>query len=724
MSSVLYLYNSAQTVGPLSGTITQPSSGNTASIFLNTGTTLTVNQTAAGTFQGYIYGGGNLVLGSSSTNTLTLTATSVYTGSTTISGGTIESGVANALPATTQLSLATTGSSGNLNLNNYNQTVGGLSGGSSTSGIIITGSGIGGVLTVVNPNSGTSTYAGAISGTGGLVLGVNNTNGPNNLRTLLLTGASTYTGPTTINSGTLQTGANYVLTGGVLPVGPYTNPPSTYPGTFTLAASANALLNLNNFNLAIGSLQGGGPVGGNINLGNGNGQASTGGTLQIIQTINTVYAGVISGNGNLVVGGTGGGVLELVGNNTFQGNVSADLIVLGSTNTLPTTVNVIFNGSLPSDGIDMNGFNQQVGTISGGSAVNDSGNGTWVDSKNSGSKLTVAYASSNPYNGGVNTFSGVFSNDVSVFFDASFNNVSQTVILTGNSTTTGNFSVGNAHTNSAATTTVVVNSILGDDGTINTNGVSTLTIGKGGIVAGIGTINLITTVSAGTTGFAGGVIRGGFSDGTNNYGTLTFGDANVVANGFSANLTLNAGTTSSSLGATLQTEVTRTGANTANASLIVMNSGNFNISGNSTTKSININILDTTGSLVAGETYTFVLVEAVTANGSAIQVGGSGQAAGTVIDSASTPSGLGASSAGTLHKDINLSLTNNPAFNSAIRSWSLSVDPTGQYLDLTVNSAAVPEPEHIMLLCAGVLLAGFAIRRRWRQRDGPAASVA
>ena len=58
----LYLFNAAQTVGPLSGTIADPTDGNTAAIFLSPATTLTVNQTAAGTFQGYIYGGGNLVL--------------------------------------------------------------------------------------------------------------------------------------------------------------------------------------------------------------------------------------------------------------------------------------------------------------------------------------------------------------------------------------------------------------------------------------------------------------------------------------------------------------------------------------------------------------------------------------------------------------------------------------------------------------------------------------
>ena len=277
--------------------------------------------------------------------------------------------------------------------------------------------------------------------------------------------------------------------------------------------------------------------------------------------------------------------------------------------------------------------------------------------------------------------------------------------------------------NSSSTSTLVVNGILGDDGTVNMTGTtSTLTIGKGGIVAGIGTINLDTTVQVGTTTFKGGVIRGGFADGTNNYGTLSFSSANAVANGYTANLVLTAGTTTSALGATLQTEVARTGAGQAKASLIVINNGNFNISGASSTKSININILDTTGSLVGGETYTFVLVDV---GGGQIQVGGSPKSGGSIIDSATTANGLGTSSVGTQTKAIDLSLSNNPTFNAQVRSWSLSVDPTGEFLDLTLTSVAgVPEPEHILLMCAGVLLAGFAVRRRWQQRHRAAASVA
>jgi fibronectin-binding autotransporter adhesin len=122
----LFLYDAAQTVGPLSGTIASAATGNTASIFLSSATTLTINQTAAVTFQGNIYGGGNLVLGGASNNILTLTGNSTYTGSAAITGGTIQLNVPNALPTGTALSFAATvgtGTAATLNLNGFSQTM-------------------------------------------------------------------------------------------------------------------------------------------------------------------------------------------------------------------------------------------------------------------------------------------------------------------------------------------------------------------------------------------------------------------------------------------------------------------------------------------------------------------------------------------------------------------------------------------------------------------------
>ena len=81
------------TVGSLSGTLSTPSSGtNTATINTQTNRNFTVNQTAPGTYAGIIAGGGGLTLGSLSTNTLTLTGANTYSGTTTVSAGSLQVG--------------------------------------------------------------------------------------------------------------------------------------------------------------------------------------------------------------------------------------------------------------------------------------------------------------------------------------------------------------------------------------------------------------------------------------------------------------------------------------------------------------------------------------------------------------------------------------------------------------------------------------------------------
>jgi fibronectin-binding autotransporter adhesin len=90
-NAVLNLATAVDTTkGSLSGTIATPGSGtNTATINTQTGRTLTINQTAAGTYAGAINGAGAFTLGSLSTNTLTLTGRSTLTGNVTVSAGTL-----------------------------------------------------------------------------------------------------------------------------------------------------------------------------------------------------------------------------------------------------------------------------------------------------------------------------------------------------------------------------------------------------------------------------------------------------------------------------------------------------------------------------------------------------------------------------------------------------------------------------------------------------------
>ena len=89
--------------------------------------------------------------------TVTLSAAGSYSGTTTISAGTLAAGIANALPSTTALTIA---GNATFNLGGFNQSVGSVHGGGSVS----LGSG---TLTTGGDNTDT-TLAGVISGSGGL----------------------------------------------------------------------------------------------------------------------------------------------------------------------------------------------------------------------------------------------------------------------------------------------------------------------------------------------------------------------------------------------------------------------------------------------------------------------------------------------------------------------------------------------------------------------------
>jgi len=649
----LYLYNGAQTVGPLSGTIADAGDGNLAVIYLGgptNATSLTVNQTAPGTFPGILYGSGNLIVSSSSNSTLQLSGNSTYAGSTTINGGTVQLNVTNALPTSTALTL---GAAGTLNLNNFYQTVFSLSG----AGSINTGSGAGGILTVKNNNDLTFVYSGVMSGTGGL--NVNLTAGS----IQQLTGANSYTGPTNINGGTLQMGANGVLSNGATAT------------VLTTANTAGATFDLNNFNVTTGPIQGGGVLGGGILLGLGTGATGSGGTLTIKLPFTSTFAGNITGNGNLILSGSGT-TLILTGNNNINGSISADSYVAGNVGTNAQVFVPLGTGN----GLDMKMGSQQIASLTGGDSSGNNlqftGNGV-IDSSNVAPTLTVAVT--NSYPSSFNFGGGIF-NDVSLTLDSSFSNLSQVMTMSGNSPTTGNFKVGNFNATSSAISTLIVTGKLGDDGT--NGGAGSLTVGNGGIVAGTGTIHTSITVQSG------GTLRGGFTDGTsNNTGTLTINVTNPSNN----NVTL-------SQGSILQTEVSRISTGNANASMISVTAGSFNL--NPTTNgTFAISLLNSglnDAALVGGETYTINLAQ-MSGSGS-IQLNGSPMARGFIVPATDYT-------------------VNSPTL--LISNSSLALDSTGAYLQLTFT--AVPEPEHIMLLCVGVLLTGLAVRRRWRERS--AASV-
>ena len=150
---------------------------------------------------------------------------------------------------------------------------------------------------------GTLTYGTtAIAGANALA-----TSGPG---TVILTYANTYTGTTTVNSGTVKAGVGSVA--GVS--GPFGN-----NSNVTLANTLGATLDLNGYDTQIGSLAGGGTTGGNVTLGAK--------TLTVGNTTNTTYSGVISSSAGVTgvsLNKIGSGRLNLQNANTYTGKTVID----------------------------------------------------------------------------------------------------------------------------------------------------------------------------------------------------------------------------------------------------------------------------------------------------------------------------------------------------------------------------------------------------------------
>jgi autotransporter-associated beta strand protein len=201
-------------------TITLPISLNANSnINAQATSTLTLNGAlTAGTSNtaGVTYGGAGTVL---------LGAGGTYGGSTTVNGGTVRSGLDNALPVATNLTIG----GGTLDLAGHNQSVNSLAG---TAGAV-TNSAASPTSTLTVTGSTSTNYGGSL--TGGVALTQAGTG------TLTLSGNSSHTGGTLINAGgTVATGASssgnplgtgaVSLNGGTLVIGQFGNAVSGFNG--------------------------------------------------------------------------------------------------------------------------------------------------------------------------------------------------------------------------------------------------------------------------------------------------------------------------------------------------------------------------------------------------------------------------------------------------------------------------------------------------------------
>jgi outer membrane autotransporter protein len=309
-------YSGSQTIQGLSGS---------GAVYLGArNLTVTGGGTYAGSIQdgGFASGtGGSLTVGG---GTLTLSGSNTYTGATTVnSGGTLQAGAAGAFSPN---SAVTVNVGGALNLNSYNQTVAGLTGGGNVT--------LGSASLTVN-NATDYTYSGAMSGSGGLI--------KTGSGTLTLNGAQTYTGATLISAGTLTLGSANAL------------------ASSSGVTVSGGTLNFGGFDQTFQNLS---VTGGAINMGANNLTVNGGGT----------YAVVITGAGSLTK--TGSGTLYLTGNNTYSGGtvLNSGAVSIGSAGNIGSGP-ITFNGCTLQFSADMTlqnaiSLNSSDGTFdTGGHAV-------------------------------------------------------------------------------------------------------------------------------------------------------------------------------------------------------------------------------------------------------------------------------------------------------------------------------------------------------------------
>ncbi len=486
------------------------------------------NNGASTTFSGALNGPGSLTKVGS--GTLLLSGSNTYTGGTTVTTGTLALGSS----LTIQDSTLNLGATGVLNVGGLaSVTFGGLAGAGNISLTNTAGTAV--ALSVGADNSST-TYSGVLSdnATGAAL----NKFGAG---TLTLTGSNTYTGPTTISSGTLQigNGGSGAAIGGTSRVtdnaglvfdhGDAVTVNAIISGSGGLTQTGSGTLVLMNLNSYSGPTT---ISGGTLEIDNG-GSSGTLGSGPIADNAALVFArsdsglvvsNVISGSGNLTQ--IGAGTLTLAATNLYTGNtlVSAGTLALGNSLAIQdSTFNTSGSGALSFGGLASVTF--------GGLA----GNGNLLLTNTAGTAVALSVGANNSST----TCSGVLSDNAS---GAALNKFGAgTLTLTGSNTCTGpttisggTLQIGNGGSGAAigGTSGVTDNAGLvfnhGDVVTFNP-----IIGGSGGLTqTGSGTLVLMNLNSySGPTTISGGTLQidNGGSSGTLGSGPVTDNAALVFA---------------------------------------------------------------------------------------------------------------------------------------------------------------------------------------------------
>ncbi len=615
--------------GTLTITRTLNNTGAGASTTIDSGAALQLgNGGATGSLTGNVVDNGSFVFNESGTNTVAntisgtgtvgqigtgttvLTADNTYTGTTTISAGTLQLGnggttgsvvsdvVDNGVLAIDNAGTVTLpgviSGSGALQQNGTGTAIltadnsytgntmisaGTLQlGDGGTSGSIVSNVVDNGTLSI--NQSGTATLPGAISGSGSLLQA--------GTGTTILTRNESYAGGTTISAGTLQLG-NGGTTGSIL--GNVTDDGTlafnrsnmlTFPGvisgtgSLTQNGSTTVLTGENTYT-------GGTTIGsGSLQLGNGGttgsivGNVTDNGSLIFFRSDTSVFAGVISGTGSVYEGSAATSGTVLTGDNTYTGGttIASGTLQLGDGGATGSIVgDVSDKGALV---VDRSGTVTLPGVISGSGSLSQVGNGTTVlanDNTYTGG-TTISAGTLQLGNGGATgSIVGNVTDNGMLTFNRS-DDITYSDIVSGSGGLTqlgpGTLTLQGAQTYTGPTN--ALGGVLELDGSIQS---ATSTVGVNGTLSGFG--NVFATVTNQGTVWPGHAIAG-----DTNYGALTIHGNYVGENGVlelntflgvdgspSDQLVINGGTATGSTTVIVHNTNTSSGETTGNGILVV-----------------------------------------------------------------------------------------------------------------------------------------------------------
>ena len=598
--SALDVANFSATVNGLSGTGTVSNSLAGACTF-----SAGAND-ATSSFGGVIQdGSGTLAFTKVGAGMLTLTTVQTYSGTTTLSVGTLKLGIANALPS--GFGKGNLIVNGSLDLAGFAQTTNGLSG----SGVVTNSSALSAVLTAGSQNT-SSTFAGSIQdGAGAVALAKTGTG------VLTLSGTNSYSGATTISAGTLQVGSlgglssNSTITiaaVGTLDVYGYNATMDGLLGTGTITNNGAAAVTL-----TAGSAGGTGSFDGVIQDGSKALALTKGGAGTLTLTgVNTYSGATTISNGTISVAnpgaggnlGTSSGAITL-GDATHQGTLS----YTGAADLSYTRGFIVNAGGGEIDGTAAGKtITLQTGAIatSGAFAVGGSGNaiiqsvisgGGGLTKSNSG---TMLLAGANTYAGNTTISTGTLL--VGAAADGSGNAPIPFGAGKGNVTVNGTLDVNNYNVtlNGLSGAGIITNSSSGTSRTL-TVGAANGSGSFGGVIQnGAGSLAL-TKIGSGTIALANANSYSG--DTTLSAGTLQVDNAAAIPSG------ANKGNLA--LAGTLDLHATSITVNGLSGAGTVTNSGSgaavLSVGANDQTSAFGGNLADGTGSTGLTKTGTGIL---------------------------------------------------------------------------------------------------------------------